>query len=480
MTERQTPARPLIPGVRSWLLFWAAAGIVDTLLLVLVRSPSIPVRGGGRVALIWPAFWPPLDISLGIVLIIIVFLLFWLRDRRAPLLARLFLALQIVPAILVVVAGPHLPAGFEGDGALDRVGLYAFASVFVANAVWQPYFARSRRVRLTYSGALPRRLGLAAAQFGTVFAGVVVIALLTGVAYDTVSLGKYQRMQLTFRVLGDGAAPASVADVEATAGILRQRLDRTGLALAPEVHPGGTGPFIEVVMAVGPGGVLPDSGWLVTRRGVLECRAVVAGPDTSAAAVRAAAERAGGEFEVLPEAGSANFYACVRAPALRMEQVREARVLPGEDGKAVLGVRLGPQSKAELRDFSAGLVGRQVAIVFDGTVLGAPTLQDPLTSGAFDISGLDLRAAVEIGNVLQLGPALPHPVALVDRQSGPVQWPWLLSHWAVARRLVWIALLAGVLVALVVLWRYLGRVEAESGRVFPGNPSPSTMTRLTF
>jgi hypothetical protein len=400
---------------------------------------------------------------LGIALLAVVFSLFWLRDARAPRAARLFMALQIVPALLLVVAGPQLPPGYEGSNALDRLGIYAIVGALAANAVWQPYFARARRVRVTYAGTLPRRLGPAAVQFGTVLAGVVAIALLAGVTFDTISFGSLQRMQLTFRVLGDGTAPASAAQVQATAGVLQQRLGRTGLVIPAEVRPhDGAADQIEVVIAVGPSATLPDANWLVARRGVLECRGVVAGPDTSAAAVRDEALRTGEEFELLPEAGSANFYACVRTPALQLEQVREARVTTSADGKGALGVRLGPETTVRLRDFSVDLVGSMVAIIFDGVVLGAPTLRDPLTSGAFDISGLDMRQAVEIGNVLRLGAPLPHALALVDRSAGPASWGWLLHQGAVLRRVLWIVLLAGALVALVAAWRRLGKIEAAS------------------
>jgi preprotein translocase subunit SecD len=51
-------------------------------------------------------------------------------------------------------------------------------------------------------------------------------------------------------------------------------------------------------------------------------------------------------------------------------------------------------------DLTSGLVGKQIAIVQDGVVLSAPTVQEPITSGAVQVGNLSETAAEELAQRL--------------------------------------------------------------------------------
>ncbi|MDX8035937.1 precorrin-3B C(17)-methyltransferase [Lentzea sp. BCCO 10_0856] len=69
------------------------------------------------------------------------------------------------------------------------------------------------------------------------------------------------------------------------------------------------------------------------------------------------------------------------------DRITEAEPVPSPDGGHVVSVEFDSQGAKVWGDFTTGHVGKQVAILINGRVLSAPTIQSPITGGAAQISG---------------------------------------------------------------------------------------------
>jgi preprotein translocase subunit SecD len=83
-------------------------------------------------------------------------------------------------------------------------------------------------------------------------------------------------------------------------------------------------------------------------------------------------------------------------------------------GEPVVTLRFNDEAAVRFARITGANIGRQAAIVLDGTVLSAPVIHEPITGGAAQISGnLAVADAEALALALRTG-SLPVPPALTD------------------------------------------------------------------
>lgn len=70
------------------------------------------------------------------------------------------------------------------------------------------------------------------------------------------------------------------------------------------------------------------------------------------------------------------------------EEVVSAEARPGDFGDWRVDVSLTPAAGAALAELTAALVTQPLEILFDGSLVAAPVVREPILGGAFVISGL--------------------------------------------------------------------------------------------
>jgi preprotein translocase subunit SecD len=132
--------------------------------------------------------------------------------------------------------------------------------------------------------------------------------------------------------------------------------------------------------------------------------------------------------------------------------ITDARVSPGSitEGMAV-DFTLDARGAKQFGDITRASVGRNLAIVLDGTVSSAPVIREPITGGRGQITGrFDFAEAQDLANVLRNG-ALPAPLKLLEERTvGPT-----LGQDSIRRGLISIAI-ATVVTILFMLGYYRG------------------------
>jgi len=133
-------------------------------------------------------------------------------------------------------------------------------------------------------------------------------------------------------------------------------------------------------------------------------------------------------------------------PLMTGEVITNATVGTEETGKIVVNVTMNSKGRQTWADYTTKSVGKQVAIVLDGTVQSAPVVQEAITDGRTRISGnFTATEAKNLKTVLDTG-ALPVSLAFSDsRVVGPT-----LGQASLAQ-----GLLAG-LVGLLIVMLYMG------------------------
>jgi protein-export membrane protein SecD len=118
------------------------------------------------------------------------------------------------------------------------------------------------------------------------------------------------------------------------------------------------------------------------------------------------------------------FYLVKRQPEMTGGSIAtaEARVglEPSNPGGWGVSMKMTPKGRAEFAAVTGNNVGRQLAIVLDGTVSSAPNIRERIPSGDASITGsFDVNNARDLAIVLRAG-ALPAPVRDVEERSvGP-------------------------------------------------------------
>jgi preprotein translocase subunit SecD len=100
----------------------------------------------------------------------------------------------------------------------------------------------------------------------------------------------------------------------------------------------------------------------------------------------------------------------------------DARVGLDQTNPGAWGVsmKMTPKGRADFARVTGNNVGRQLAIVLDGTVSSAPVIRERIPSGDASITGnFDVNSARDLAIVLRAG-ALPAPVRIIEERSvGP-------------------------------------------------------------
>jgi preprotein translocase subunit SecD len=189
--------------------------------------------------------------------------------------------------------------------------------------------------------------------------------------------------------------------------ILRNRIDQFGVT-EPTVTAQGDD---EIVVQL-PGIQDPQRAKdLIGRTAVLEFRLIAQGQGTP--------EAPGPGTEVLPGLGSSAQYLVEKRLIMSGEVVTDASVRRDVEGYYVDFV-LDSRGAKLFGDATRANVHRQLAIILDGHVQSAPTIQEPITGGRGRISGrFTDEEAQDLANVLRNG-ALPAPLKLLEERTvGP-------------------------------------------------------------
>jgi preprotein translocase subunit SecD len=202
-------------------------------------------------------------------------------------------------------------------------------------------------------------------------------------------------VRVTYRMPASAAGPGRVDTVEAVA----RRLSHLGVPLRGLAT---VGRQLHLELP----GELADAAGDLGRRGVLEVRRVTGtrpGPCPRPVPARTACSADGTLAYTLDDRvlwGSID--------------VARADADPGAHGDHVLDVLLRPAGAQRFARDSAGLVGSQLALVLDGTVLSAPTLQAPITNGRVEVVGGFSRAQASVLAAVLASPPLPVGLELVS------------------------------------------------------------------
>ena len=201
---------------------------------------------------------------------------------------------------------------------------------------------------------------------------------------------------------------------EQALNIIRNRIDQFGVA-EPTVQAQGSD---EIVVQL-PGIQDPQRAKeLIGKTALLEFKLLAQGPQAGTL------ERPGPGVQVLPgkgENGRRQSYLVERRTLMTGDVLTDAHVSPGSatEGMAVEFV-LDARGAKQFAQVTSANVGRNLAIVLDGTVESAPVIREPITGGRGQITGrFDFAEAQDLANVLRNG-ALPAPLKLIEERTvGP-------------------------------------------------------------
>ncbi len=86
-------------------------------------------------------------------------------------------------------------------------------------------------------------------------------------------------------------------------------------------------------------------------------------------------------------------------------------------GENAVSLRFNDEGRRQLTRVTTGRVGRQLAIILDGTVRSAPVLRSELTDGSCEITGgFTWREVTELSGVLNAG-ALKAPIRIIEKRA---------------------------------------------------------------
>lgn len=195
-----------------------------------------------------------------------------------------------------------------------------------------------------------------------------------------------------------------------TVDIVRNRIDRRGV-VEPDIRQ-QEGGRIQIQL---PG--MEDAHQaieLITRMGQLEFKLQADGVSVEQA------RRQTDRYEVLyPKENTSRPLVVFKDPVLTGEYVADARPQFDQSGQPQVALELTSRGGEIFAQVTSGNVGRQLAIVLDGTMHSAPVIQSAITGGSASITGrFTMQQVKDLVNVLK--DALPAPVNKVAESAiGP-------------------------------------------------------------
>jgi protein-export membrane protein SecD len=205
-------------------------------------------------------------------------------------------------------------------------------------------------------------------------------------------------LKVEYRVIPTEGKTPTLADVEVVKQIIERRVNATGVS-EPVVLTSGSDRIVVEVPGISDTDAIRR---LVGRTGLLQ---FVPLPVQDYGREGAAGPRVATAGQPLPTTPEALFNG---------DQVRSANVSQDQQGRRVVAFSLQDAGSKLFGDYTTQHVGEFFAIVLDGNVISAPSINEPITGGSGQISGGGLGGfarteAEELVNVLRFG-SLPFPV----------------------------------------------------------------------
>ncbi|KFI27037.1 protein translocase subunit SecD [Paenirhodobacter enshiensis] len=125
--------------------------------------------------------------------------------------------------------------------------------------------------------------------------------------------------------------------------------------------------------------------------------------------------------EVLPDAERKGlFYVLESVPVVTGDDLTDARPETDQNGRPAVGFRFNPAGARAFGDYTAAHIGEPFAIVLDGKVISAPTIQTHIAGGSGIITGnFTVQQSTDLALLLRAG-ALPAGMTfLEERTIGP-------------------------------------------------------------
>ena len=205
-------------------------------------------------------------------------------------------------------------------------------------------------------------------------------------------------LKVEYRVIPAGGKTPTQADVDVVKQIIERRVNATGVS-EPVVLTSGTDRIVVEVPGISDTDAIRR---LVGRTGLLQ---FVPLPSSDYGTESNPGPRVATAGQPLPTSPD---------PLFGGDQVRSANVAQDQQGRRVVSFALNDQGGKLFGEYTTAHVGEFFAIVLDGNVISAPSINEPITGGSGQISGGGLGGfakaeADELVNVLRFG-SLPFPV----------------------------------------------------------------------
>ena len=217
----------------------------------------------------------------------------------------------------------------------------------------------------------------------------------------------------TFTESGDGLIEARLTDAYLVQ-LSRQATENSREIIRDRIDPNGTSEILIVrqgddrIVVQAPGVSDPEQLKRLIGQTALMTFQMVAQPDSTGGVVTA---------EPYPEVGSGPE---VVERRVRLEGEHLARAYPTADqqtGNWVLSFRLDDQGTRRFCRITQENVGQRFAILLDGRILTAPTIQEPICGGSGQITGsFTAQSASELADMIN-GGALPVPLQVIDERT---------------------------------------------------------------
>jgi len=143
----------------------------------------------------------------------------------------------------------------------------------------------------------------------------------------------------------------------------------------------------------------------------------------------------------------------LRKTLLTGKDLKDAVMRPDEFGRMYVGLTFNPEGAEKFRLATLRSVGKPLAILLDGQVISAPTVQEPISGGQASITGTFTAQEVRDLVIKLNAGALPVPIEIVENKIiGPS-----LGADAIAKSITaaWIAL-GLVILAMLLVYRFNG------------------------
>ena len=205
-----------------------------------------------------------------------------------------------------------------------------------------------------------------------------------------------------------GFAPLMVQTIEKEAvtqaiETLRSRVDTFGVA-EPLIQQSGTDRIILQMPGISDVEAVKK---VVGNVAKLEFRLVPAGVTTGGVGTTTLRSKSGEPYVVEDQA------------LMTGDAVDDARVDIDQNGQVRVLLKLSASGSQTFARITSENIGRQLAIILNGVVNSAPTIQSAITGGSAEITGFNMEEARELKIVLKSG-ALPAPLeVLEERTVGP-------------------------------------------------------------